>query len=50
MLGDYIKKNIPEVDVIYTRNDDTFIELRQRTIIANEKKESLFSSNLHYRC
>ena len=37
MLGDYIKKNIPEVDVIYTRHDDTFIELRQRTIIANEK-------------
>ena len=44
MLGDYIKKNIPEVDVIYTRNDDTFIELRQRTIIANEKNADLFIS------
>ena len=44
MLGNYIKKNIPEVDVIYTRNDDTFIELRQRTIIANEKNADLFIS------
>ncbi len=44
MLGDYIKKNIPEVDVIYTRNDDTFIELRQRTIIANEQNADLFIS------
>ena len=44
MLGDYIKKNIPEVDVIYTREDDTFIELRQRTIIANEKNADLFIS------
>ena len=44
MLGEYIKKNIPEVDVIYTRNDDTFIELRQRTIIANEKNADLFIS------
>tara|TARA_B100000242_G_scaffold263245_1_gene210083 strand:+ start:1873 stop:3027 length:1155 start_codon:yes stop_codon:yes gene_type:complete len=44
MLGDYIKENIPEVDVIYTRNDDTFIELRQRTIIANENNADLFIS------
>ena len=44
LLGDYIEKNIPEVDVIYTREDDTFIELRQRTIIANEKNADLFIS------
>ena len=44
MLGDYIKRNIPEVDVIYTRDDDTFVELRQRTIIANEKNADLFIS------
>ena len=31
-------------EVIYTRNDDTFIPLNQRTALANEKKADLFLS------
>ncbi len=42
--GEYIKKYIPGVKVIYTRTDDKFIELHKRSDIANENDADLFIS------
>jgi N-acetylmuramoyl-L-alanine amidase len=43
-LGTLIEQKLPGADVIYTRKDDTFIPLEQRTAIANEAKADLFIS------
>ena len=43
-LGKLINQRFPEVKVIYTRNDDRFIELYQRAEIANKSKADLFIS------
>jgi len=43
-LGEIIKKKMPGVKVIYTRDDDTFIELYKRGKIANEADGKLFIS------
>jgi len=43
-LGALIEQKLPGADVIYTRKDDTFIPLRERTGIANEHKADLFLS------
>ncbi|MEZ4762654.1 MAG: N-acetylmuramoyl-L-alanine amidase [Calditrichia bacterium] len=43
-LGELIERRMPGVKVIYTRKDDTFVELRQRTQIANENQAKLFIS------
>ena len=43
-LGRYIERNHPDIEVIYTRTDDTFLGLRNRTNIANENKGQLFIS------
>jgi N-acetylmuramoyl-L-alanine amidase len=43
-LGKMIEENLPDVQVIYTRKDDRFIELWQRAAIANRNKADLFIS------
>jgi N-acetylmuramoyl-L-alanine amidase len=43
-LGKIIEQKLPGADVVYTRSDDTFIPLEERTHIANEAKADLFIS------
>lgn len=43
-LGALIRQKLPGAEVIYTRRDDTFIALEDRTRIANEAKADLFIS------
>src|SRR5215475_2334316 len=43
-LGKLIQLKLPGADVVYTRPDDTFIPLEERTRIANEAKADLFIS------
>src|SRR5664279_320302 len=42
--GEYIKKNISNATVIYTRDKDTFVALGERARIANKNKADLFIS------
>jgi len=43
-LGEYIKKNMPDVKVIFTRETDVFVELINRAEIANKNQADLFIS------
>jgi N-acetylmuramoyl-L-alanine amidase len=43
-LGREIEEKLPGAEVIYTRKDDTFVPLEERTAIANEAKADLFIS------
>jgi N-acetylmuramoyl-L-alanine amidase len=43
-LGKIIQQRLPSAEVVFTRNDDTFIPLERRTEIANEAKADLFIS------
>ncbi len=43
-LGKIIQQKLPGADIVYTRSDDTFIPLEERTHIANEAKSDLFIS------
>ncbi len=43
-FGELIKRQFPDVNVIYTRKADTFIELNQRSAIANAAHADLFIS------
>jgi N-acetylmuramoyl-L-alanine amidase len=43
-LGKIIQQKLPTADVVYTRSDDTFVPLEERTNIANQAKADLFIS------
>jgi N-acetylmuramoyl-L-alanine amidase len=43
-LGKIIQQRLPGAEVVYTRSDDTFIPLEERTRVANEAKADLFIS------
>jgi N-acetylmuramoyl-L-alanine amidase len=43
-LGKLIQQKLPGAEIVYTRSDDTFIPLEERTNIANEAKADLFIS------
>jgi N-acetylmuramoyl-L-alanine amidase len=43
-LGNLIKKNLPDIKVVYTRSGDYFVPLFKRSVIANNHKADLFIS------
>ncbi len=43
-LGEYIRENMEDVEVIFTRKTDEFVELYRRAQIANENQADLFIS------
>jgi N-acetylmuramoyl-L-alanine amidase len=43
-LGKIIQQKLPGADIVYTRSDDTFVPLEERTHIANAAKADLFIS------
>ena len=43
-VGGYIEKYIPDVEVIYTRKDDSFPTLNERAKLANDKEADVFIS------
>ena len=44
ILGRYIEKKFPEIKVVYTRKKDVFLELWERTELANKNDADLFIS------
>ena len=42
--GEYLEKNLKNVNVLYTRKSDVFVELRDRAEFANRNKADLFIS------
>jgi len=43
-LGKLLQQKLPGAEIVYTRADDTFVPLEERTSIANEAKADLFVS------
>ena len=44
LFGEMIKKKYPEIKIVYTRTDDTYLSLGARAAIANKAKANLFIS------
>lgn len=44
LVGKYLNETYPDVKVVFTREDDRFIELMERTNIANRAKADIFLS------
>lgn len=42
--GEYIEQNIKNVKVLYTRKNDSFVELKDRAVFANKNNADLFIS------
>ena len=43
-LGEYIANEFPDIEVVYTRKKDVFLELNERTELANNSNADLFIS------
>lgn len=43
-LGKLIGRNLPSAEIVYTRQDDRYVTLEHRTLVANEAKADLFVS------
>lgn len=43
-LGRLIEQRVPGAEVVYTRKDDSFVPLEERTAVANQAKADLFIS------
>jgi N-acetylmuramoyl-L-alanine amidase len=44
LVGGYIEKYVPDVEVVYTRKTDKWVELHERTTFANSQEADLFIS------
>ena len=45
LVGKYLNQAFPEMNIIYTRDDDSYPELIERTKLANEKGYALITCN-----